>query len=138
MADEKRAQGQQVHAQSRQPINAVDISAPRETMQPANAEGTQPISIPGSSSSAPAGSANFPIISPTSPSKYQKKTGTRSTFCSTTSRKGTKLTEEDYEHHEKNDRPVPTGWLQMLGLKKSANYGDPLYSQEEPQQQSYY
>ncbi|KAI1318119.1 hypothetical protein EDD11_007171 [Mortierella claussenii] len=138
MADEKLAYeniSQQMH--SRQPVVAVDTSAnPQPSLQPANAEGIQPINIPGSSSHSSTATTG---ISPTSPSKsYGNKTGTRSTFCPNTLRKGTKLTEDDYDHHERGEQPQPTGWLQMLGLKKSANYGDLIDKSDEPHHQSYY
>ncbi|KAG0207496.1 hypothetical protein BGX28_001273 [Mortierella sp. GBA30] len=109
-------------ATSRQPVVAIDTSAPAasETIS-TDADGIQP------------------ITTPLSPTKSQpKKTGTRSTFCPNTLRKGTKLTEEDFEHHEKDDSPKPTGWLHMLGLKKCANYGDGVDKSDEPTHQSYY
>ncbi|KAG0216710.1 hypothetical protein BGX31_000498 [Mortierella sp. GBA43] len=125
MADEKSA-----HPvfQSRQPVVAVDMS-----------KGSAPVSIPGSSTTATLNSvgATSPPDASTSPPQG-KKTGTRSTFCPNTLRKSTKLTEEDYEHHEDHQAPQPTGWLQMLGLKKSANYGDPVDSNNDGHQQSYY
>ena len=127
-------QPQQFHAQSRQPIIVVDTSATAPT---AASNSIQPIAIPGNGRSLATDSSE-PIISPTSPSKsLGKKTGTRSTFCPNTLRKGTKLTEEDYDHHEKVD-PQPTGWLQMLGLKKSANFGEAIDKSDEPHHQSYY
>ncbi|KAF9130271.1 hypothetical protein BGW39_003281 [Mortierella sp. 14UC] len=102
----------------------------------------QPITIPGSSaSSSPHTDVEGQnIISPTSPSRsVGKKTGTRSTFCPNSLRKGTKLTEEDFEHHEQpHQQPQATGWLSMLGLKKSANYGDGLTKHNEPHEQAYY
>ncbi|KAG9068511.1 hypothetical protein KI688_010784 [Linnemannia hyalina] len=109
----------------------------------------QPITIPGSSSSstanntpADAGSNGPAIISPTNLSRsVGKKTGTRSTFCPNTLRKCTKLTDEDFEHHEKDNHPnqaQSTGWLGMLGLKKNANYGDELSKYNEPHEQAYY
>ncbi|GJJ69090.1 hypothetical protein EMPS_01436 [Entomortierella parvispora] len=124
-------QPQQFHASSRQPIIAVDTSATAPT---AASDSIQPMAIPGAGRAL---TTDEPI-SPTSPSKsLGKKTGTRSTFCPNTLRKGTKLTEEDYEHHEKVD-PQPTGWLQMLGLKKSANFGEAIDKGDEPHHQSYY
>ncbi|KAF8929231.1 hypothetical protein BGZ58_009092 [Dissophora ornata] len=131
---------------SRQPIVAIDTSAP-PTLQVVDLDGIQPITIPGSGSSSLAnntatGSYNGieDSTSPTSPSKsVGTKTGTRSTFCPNVRRKSTKLTDADYEEH---DGPVPAfqpqGWLQMLGLKKSANFGQPLDGNGEPCQQSYY
>ncbi|KAG0376548.1 hypothetical protein BGX24_007575 [Mortierella sp. AD032] len=102
----------------------------------------QPITIPGSSTSSDAHTdANGqPIISPTSPSRCAgRKTGTRSTFCPNSLRKGTKLTEEDFEHHEQQQQQQQsTGWLSMLGLKKSPNYGDTLTKHNEPHEQAYY
>ncbi|KAF9153725.1 hypothetical protein BG015_002753 [Linnemannia schmuckeri] len=109
----------------------------------------QPIAIPGSSSSSATNnnlsdpsSNGQAIISPTSLSKSPgRKTGTRSTFCPNTLRKCTKLTDEDFDHHEKDNhqnQPQSTGWLGMLGLKKSANYGDELAKYNEPHEQSYY
>ncbi|KAG0281282.1 hypothetical protein BGZ96_001195 [Linnemannia gamsii] len=113
---------------------------------------TQPITIPGSSSVsnnslADSGDNNNDIvqdiISPISPSKsVGKKTGTRSTFCPNTLRKCTKLTDEDFDHHEndraQNRQSQSTGWLGMLGLKKNANYGDELSKYNEPHEQAYY
>ncbi|KAG0045834.1 hypothetical protein BGZ83_008938 [Gryganskiella cystojenkinii] len=125
------------HAHSRQPIVAIDTSASDTTPALQATTGTQPIAIPGSNSLSIESSE--PIISPTSPSKsVGKKTGTRSTFCPNTLRKGTKLTEEDFEHHEKKETPQPASWLQMLGLKKSANYGEAIDKSDEPHHQSYY
>ncbi|KAG0280637.1 hypothetical protein BGZ95_009378 [Linnemannia exigua] len=102
----------------------------------------QPITIPGSSTSSNphTDTDGQPIISPMSPSRcVGKKTGTRSTFCPNSLRKGTKLTEEDFEHHEQqHQEPQSTGWLSMLGLKKSPNYGDQLTKHNEPHEQAYY
>ncbi|OAQ26729.1 hypothetical protein K457DRAFT_140190 [Linnemannia elongata AG-77] len=109
----------------------------------------QPIDIPGSSSSSTANntladpnSNSQAIISPNNPSKsVGKKTGTRSTFCPNTLRKCTKLTDEDFDHHEKDNHSnhaQSTGWLGMLGLKKSANYDDELCKYNEPHEQAYY
>ena len=109
----------------------------------------QPIPIPGSSTSstanntlADASSNGQAIISSTSlPRSVGKKTGTRSTFCPNTLRKCTKLTDEDFDHHEKDNHPnqaQSTRWLGMLGLKKSANYGDELSTYNEPHEQAYY
>ncbi|KAF9285006.1 hypothetical protein BGZ68_004212 [Mortierella alpina] len=122
MADEKLDIPQQLPVQSRQPVAAIDTAVPTtNSAASADADGIQP------------------IVSPLSPGKAQpKKTGTRSTFCPNTLRKGTKLTEEDYEHHESKDHQQPAGWLQMLGLKKCANYGDGLDKSDEPLHQSYY
>ncbi|KAF8937906.1 hypothetical protein BGZ47_008819 [Haplosporangium gracile] len=109
----------------------------------------QPIAIPGSSSSATTNndlgdpsSNGQAIISPSSLSKSPgRKTGTRSTFCPNALRKCTKLTDEDFDYHEKDNhqnQPQSTGWLGMLGLKKNANYGDGLTKYNEPHDQSYY
>ncbi|KAG0350620.1 hypothetical protein BGZ54_003713 [Gamsiella multidivaricata] len=154
MADEKFAyetSPQQVHPQSRQPVVAFDTSAAPSAFYTTGASNaTQPIAIPGGASTTAAQAAgsggpgispsSAPIVSPSRSSygtSYGKKTGTRSTFCPNTVRKGTKLTEEDYEAHERQEQQ-PTGWLQMLGLKKTANYGDRVDSHDEPQQPSYY
>ncbi|KAG0251981.1 hypothetical protein BG011_007282 [Mortierella polycephala] len=115
MADEKLTYGrisEQVH-QNSQPINTHTFPSTTNT---ASNSGIQPI---------------------VSPKSQCKKTGTRSTFCPNTLHKGTKLTEEDYEEHEKH-KPQPTGWLQMLGLKKNANYGETIDKGNEPHDQSYY
>ncbi|KAF9309707.1 hypothetical protein BG003_009446 [Podila horticola] len=79
-----------------------------------------------------------PLLSPTSPSKSTaKKTGTRSTFCPNTLRKGTKLTDADYEFHEK-DQPEPAGWFDTLCKKKTAVFGDSLPKADDPHDHSYY
>ncbi|KAF9374803.1 hypothetical protein CPB97_011881 [Podila verticillata] len=83
-------------------------------------------------------STGQPLVSPISPSKSKaKKTGTRSTFCPNTLRKGTKLTAADYEFHDK-DQPQPAGWFETLCKKKTAEYGDSLCKAGEPHDQSYY
>ncbi|KAF9940827.1 hypothetical protein BGZ75_007914 [Mortierella antarctica] len=123
MADQKLDIPHQLpQVQSRQPVAAIDTAVPTtESAAPTDTDGIQP------------------IVSPLSPGKSQpKKTGTRSTFCPNTLRKGTKLTEEDYEHHESKDHQQPAGWLQMLGLKKCAHYGDGVDKSDEPLHQSYY
>lgn len=111
--------------QSRQPVVAFDISK-----GPALQE--------AGSSADPAAAAASTSPPDASKQAYAKKTGTRSTFCPNTLRKGTKLTEDDYEHHEEVQAAQPTGWLQMLGLKKSANYGDRIDTSNDPHHQSYY
>ncbi|KAK3825410.1 MAG: hypothetical protein J3Q66DRAFT_327685 [Benniella sp.] len=121
MADEKPAYDHPVY-QSRQPVVAFDISK-----GPALQE---------SGSAADAAASTSPPDA--SKQAYAKKTGTRSTFCPNTLRKGTKLTEDDYEHHENAESAQPTGWLQMLGLKKSPNYGDRIDNSSDPHHQSYY
>ncbi|KAG0320191.1 hypothetical protein BGZ97_000566 [Linnemannia gamsii] len=116
----------------------------------------QPIAIPSTPGSSSANHHNLTdpnsnncnnsaqdIISPISPSKsIGRKTGTRSTFCPNTLRKCTKLTDEDFDHHEndsaQNYQGQSTGWLGMLGLKKNANYGDELSKYNEPHEQAYY
>ncbi|KAF9908989.1 hypothetical protein EC991_009171 [Linnemannia zychae] len=128
------------------PTVSIDTSAaPNNTTRSTTITTTttvvQPIIIPGSSTSANAhtDAAGQNIISPTSPSRsVGKKTGTRSTFCPNSLRKGTKLTEEDFEHHEPHQQHQATGWLGMLGLKKSANYGDELTKHNEPHEHAYY
>ncbi|KAG0209420.1 hypothetical protein BGX33_005531 [Mortierella sp. NVP41] len=120
----------------------VDTTSVPHNSTTTGANTIQPIAIPGSSSTIATDANGQPIISTIiSPSKcVGKKTGTRSTFCPNTLRKGTKLTEEDFEHHEQQQQQQPqsTGWLGMLGLKKSANYGDGLCKHNEPYEQSYY
>ncbi|KAF9415136.1 hypothetical protein BGZ94_000175 [Podila epigama] len=84
-------------------------------------------------------SSEQPLDSPISPTKSTpRKTGTRSTFCPNTLRKGTRVTDEDDEHRQKDHPPQPTGWFETLCKKKSATYVDRKSKMDEPHDQSYY
>ncbi|KAG0307186.1 hypothetical protein BGZ99_001516 [Dissophora globulifera] len=127
---------------SQQPITAVDTSAP-PTLHAANADTIAPIEIREANAMSRAGSSMTSSTasgrhSSTSPPRC-KKTGTRSTFCPNTLRKGTQLTDADFEDQ---DSRIPLhrsqAWLNILGYKKTANYGNVLDKPNEPHMQAYY
>ncbi|KAF9305735.1 hypothetical protein BGZ74_009076 [Mortierella antarctica] len=111
---------------------------PVQPVQPVVAINTNATSTSASSQPSAHLTTGQPLISPISPSKSTaKKTGTRSTFCPNTLRKGTKLTDADYEFHEK-DQPHPAGWFDTLCKKKTAAFGDCLSKADDPHDHSYY
>ncbi|KAF9975567.1 hypothetical protein BGZ73_000780 [Actinomortierella ambigua] len=92
----------------------------------ATATATPTITIPQSNQNDQIVTAREAVVSP-----IQKKTGTRSTFC-------TRIKPCAHTEENKEEPPRPTGLLERLGVCQQTNYGDTSAKDDTPVQHSYY